>query len=139
MKIPRISLCIILLLAFGCKTVRYTNHSITLGRGGGFTGKYDAYSLKGNGEVFSINAASAGSSPVSLSKKLDKKTVADVFRKAAALSFPNPEFNHPGNMTSYIEYFDGKQTHSIKWGDFKIHPPDSFKTFFDETWNILKN
>ncbi|MEI6765787.1 MAG: hypothetical protein WCM76_09110 [Bacteroidota bacterium] len=139
MKIPRISLCIILLLTFGCKTVRYTNHSITLGRGGGFIGKYDSYTLKGNGEVFSTNAASAGSAPVSLSKKLDKKTVADLFSKAAALQFPNPEFNHPGNMTYYIEYFDGKQTHTIKWGDFNLQPPISFKAFFDETWKTVKN
>jgi hypothetical protein len=122
-----------LLLAACCKTT-VPLRSFSIGKGGGFTGKYDEYLVKSNGEVFTI---SNGQSPV-LFRTFDKEKIRDIFRKFDALHISSITFSHPGNMTSYIRCELDDKTCEIKWGDPKQKPPQNVLDFFEALWSDIR-
>jgi hypothetical protein len=108
--------------------------SFSIGRGGGFTGKYDEYLVKSNGEVYNI---SNGQSPV-LFFTLTKEQATNIFKKLDQLNIPTLNFSHPGNMTSYIRIEANQKNYEIKWGDTKNAPPQNVSDFFELVWSTIR-
>ncbi len=116
-----------------CKTSA-PEQSFTIGRGGGFTGKYDEYLVKNNGEVYKLEKDKA---PV-LFEKIGKKEALDIFAKFKQLNITSIKFSHPGNMTSYISYTSDNKTYEIKWGDSRNLPPQNVQDFFNSVWSAIR-
>ena len=104
------------------------------GQRGGFTGKYDEYLVKSNGEVYNI---SNGQSPV-LFKTFSKEQIKTIFTKFDGLHIPTVNFLHPGNMTSYIRCEMNNKTYEIKWGDARMPPPQNVIDFFESVWSDIR-
>ena len=122
-----------IMLTASCKTTAPLQ-SFSLGKGGGFTGKYDEYLVKSNGEVYNI---SNGQSPV-LFKTFSKDKITDIFRKFDGLNISSVNFSHPGNMTSYIRCEQNNKTWEIKWGDARMPPPQNVLDFFEALWSDIR-
>ncbi len=118
---------------FGCKAVD-TPRSFTIGKGGGFTGKYDTYLVKSDGLVYKTNEGQADE----LIKKIDKKQIALIFKHFDQLNIIEDKFSHPGNMTSFIRYTVDSKSYEIKWGSTNAVPPQKYADFFDEVWKLIR-
>ena len=117
-----------------CKTSE-VQRSFMLGKGGGFTGKYEIFLVKSNGEVFKvINEQPAGEVAV----KIDKKQIAEVFSEFDKLNIAGDSFSYPGNMTYFIRYTDNNKTYEIKWGSPNVAPPHNYVAFFEKTWSLIR-
>lgn len=103
-------------------------------KGGGFTGSYDEYLVKSNGEVYNI---SNGQTPV-LFRTFAKQQIKAIFKQFDQLNITSIEFSHPGNMTSYIRCELNSKTYEIKWGDARFQPPQKVLEFFETTWVTIR-
>lgn len=130
------SICVIILtLTLSCKTSekKFAYSSITFGSGGGFTGKYQDYTLKPDGKLFK-NVA--GAEPVLL-KTLAKKAAGNLFTKAIALKIESIDFNKPANMNKYIIVTTANGEHKINWGGVNA-PNEQIAQLFDELMELAK-
>ncbi len=121
------------MFATSCKTTAPVQ-SFSLGRGGGFTGKYDEYLVKSNGEVYNI---SNGQAP-ELFFTLKKEQITSIFKQFDQLNISSLNFSHPGNITSYLRTEKNSKTFEIKWGDFKNKPPKNVLDFFEFVWSSIR-
>jgi hypothetical protein len=122
-----------IIIVVSCKT-KAPLQSFSIGKGGGFTGKYDEYLVKSNGEVYNISNKQA---PV-LFKTFSKEQIAAIFKKFDLLRIRTLNFSHPGNMTSYIRTETDNKTYEIKWGDAKNTPPQNVLDFFESVWSDIR-
>lgn len=106
---------------------------LIFGNGGGFTGIYTNYELDENGEVFTLLADST-LMPI---KKLRKKQTREIFEQAAKLKITTPEFNHPGNMSSFIKYEAKEALTEYKWGDTNVSVPNEILDLFNKLNTIV--
>jgi hypothetical protein len=133
MKKLNLILFIAIMLTTSCKT-QTPLQSFSIGKGGGFTGKYDEYLVKSSGEVYNI---SNGQSPV-LFKTFSKEQIKAVFKKFDGLHISTVNFSHPSNMTSYIRSEINNKTYEIKWGDAQMPPPQNVLDFFESLWSDIR-
>jgi len=130
----KISLIIIvLLMCNSCKTSK-TYRSFTIGKGGGFTGKYDTYLVKENGSVYKLSETQSEE----LIKNIDKKQISEIFSQFEQLNITEDNFSNPGNMTSFIRYTVDNKTYEIKWGSTSVMPPQKYVDFFNKVWNLIR-
>jgi hypothetical protein len=122
-----------LILTISCKTTAPVQ-SFSMGKGGGFTGKYIEYIVRSNGEVYDI---SNGQKPT-LFKTFNKEQISAIFKKLDQLNIHSLNFSHPGNMTSYIRCESENKTYEIKWGDNKNAPPQNVLDFFESVWSDIR-
>jgi hypothetical protein len=122
-----------IMLSASCKTTT-SQTSFTMGKGGGFTGKYIEYLVKNNGEVYDI---SNGQTPV-LFKTFKKEQISAIFKKFDQLNISTINFSHPGNMTSYLRCEANNKTYEVKWGDTKNTPPKNVLDFFESLWSDIR-
>jgi hypothetical protein len=125
-------LIIILLMCNSCKTSK-TDRSFTIGKGGGFTGKYDIFLVKKSGSVYKVTE----SKTEGLIKEIDKKQISEIFKQFDQLKITEANFSHPGNMTSFIRYQVDNKTYEIKWGSTNVKPPQNYIDFFNKVWNLI--
>jgi hypothetical protein len=121
------------MLTASCKTTTPIQ-SFSIGKGGGFTGKYIEYLLKSNGEVYDI---SNGQAPV-LFYTFKKEQTDIIFQKFEQLNIRSVNFSHPGNMTSYIRMDADGKIYEIKWGDANNPPPQNVQVYFDFVWSSVR-
>jgi hypothetical protein len=121
------------MITASCKTTAPVK-SFSIGKGGGFTGKYDEYLVKSNGEVYNI---SNGQAPT-LFSTFKKDQIAAIFKKFDQLHITTINFSKPGNMTSYIRTEANNKTYEIKWGDSRMPPPQNVQDFFDFVWSSVR-
>ncbi len=134
MKRIKLLSIILLLIMNSCKTTE-ADRSFTIGKGGGFTGKYDVYLVKSNGDVFKV----VKDQPTSeLVIKIDKKQIAEIFKQFDQLNIKEAKFSHPGNINSFIRYQVDSKTYEIKWGSNNEVPPRIYIDFFDKVWNLIR-
>lgn len=125
---------ILLLIMNSCKTTE-PGRTFTIGKGGGFTGKYDVYLVKSNGDVFKV----VKDQPTSeLVIKIDKKQIAEIFKQFDQLNIKEANFSHPGNITSFIRYSADGKIYEIKWGSNNEVPPRIYIDFFEKVWNLIR-
>ncbi|HOY30619.1 MAG TPA: hypothetical protein PKW80_01955 [Bacteroidales bacterium] len=118
---------------YSCNTTK-TSRSFTIGKGGGFTGRYDIYRVCENGSVYLVR----DDMTEELLMKAGKKEIAGIFCQFDKLNITGTTFSHPGNMTSFILYtLDGK-TYEIKWGSPNAKPPQQYVDFFDKVWSLIR-
>ncbi len=122
-----------LLLMVSCKTT-VPERSFSIGKGGGFTGKYDEYLVKSTGEVLNISNKQTPTHFI----QLGKDQIKAIFQGLEKLNIAKMNFSHPGNITSYIRCDINNKTYEIKWGDTKNVPPQMVQDFFNSTWSLIR-
>jgi hypothetical protein len=105
-------LSIATLLVF-CKHTKYTADTmpkaqIRFGRGGGFTGMEQKYTLLSNGQLFD-----GGKTELDSAKKRVAKAC---FKTAEKLGLEKLAYTNPGNTYSFIEVPSGEGFNRISWG-----------------------
>lgn len=122
-----------LVFIVSCRTSAQ-QQSFTIGKGGGFTGKYDEYLVKNTGKIYKISKINAPE----FVRKISKKQTSEIFKLFNKLNIMGTDFSHPGNMNYFIRYeVDGKN-YEIKWGDSRVTPPQNYVDFFDKVWNLIR-
>jgi len=100
---------------------------IVAGSGGGFSGEIIQYYVLSNGSVYRSETLKK---ETSLYKKLSKKDTKSLFKKLKALHLEKIDFNHPGNMSHFIEEHKKGNVHSVKWGDSAMKVPEQVNSFY---------
>lgn len=126
-----IGLLLFSLNAMACKSKEKT---IEFGSGGGFTGAYKEYILLSNGDLFTATNDTVLGEKI---KTLDKATTKQLFEEADKLDPGTWTVNDPGNMTYYLNYFDGKNKMKAKWGGTTTPPSDNLKKFYDHIKSLI--
>ncbi len=120
----------------GCKTQEisfkdYKGPKLIFGKGGGFTGAVDEYTVFPNGQVFLKKNDGA----VTAYAKIKKKKAKKLFKKAIEMDLMKMSYKKPGNMYYYIGYKKDNEFSKSTWGreQHLINEPlDAFfKTFFE--------
>ena len=101
---------------------------VSIGSGGGFTGLTTEYHLFKDGNVYKFNSLENQKVWV---KKLNKKEMKCVFKKLDALHLEDMDYNHPGNISYFIEKRSGEKVNRITWGGSGTTPekPQAFYEF----------
>ncbi len=120
MKFILLSLTILAttILGIACKHPKYAadklpEKQIRWGDGGGFVGKEKSHVLLENGQIFNIDIMGK----ISEAPKTKGKTAKALFKKMESLNLAKMEFNHPGNIYSFLEFKDGDMVSRVVWGD----------------------
>jgi hypothetical protein len=121
-------------MIISCKTAQNIK-SFTIGKGGGFTGRFETYLVQEDGNVYKVNQNNADGVFI----KIDKKQIAEIFKKFEQLTIAEDSFSHPGNISSFIRYQADNKTYEIKWGSPGMKPPQKYADFFDFVWNIIRS
>ncbi len=105
-------LAVAALLVF-CKHTKYTadnlpKEQIRFGKGGGFTGVEESFTLLENGQLFDGKKVALDSA-----KRRIAKTC---FKAIGRLGLEKLDFKHPGNTYSFIEVPAGDGFNRIAWG-----------------------
>lgn len=98
---------------------------LTLTSGGGVTGNATAYKIYPDGRVEKGNGL--GEITYSQSGKLKKSAVKKYFKQTRAFLSANPEFNHPGNLSSSIMLHEDGKERKVTWGDANHPTPDEIR------------
>lgn len=135
--------CSLLIIFAGCKTSKpislesYKGKKLIIGNSGGATGAILTWYILDNGKIYVTK--SIQDEPKEL-KKLPKSTTNSLFEKAQALELSKDEFNHPGNMTYFIEFVSPPApSNKIKWGDNAFNVPEKYLNFYKETLSIIQS
>lgn len=113
----------------------YEKNQVIFGNGGGFTGKWTYYYLLENGELYKNNGFEKTYKQL---KKIDRKKVKEIFNKITEIDFENIKFNHPSNMTYFIEFKNKDKAHRVSWGNVLNPPPIKIKEL-EQLLNSITN
>ena len=149
MKIA-IILGIMVLVFNSCKSHNCTNENnikyqyILIGSGGGGFPTYTGYSISSLGELRTFKSNNSGqyeySEPVTVSKDI----VESAFQSLKNSGFYEENFNHPGNVSYFIQLKDdSSNTKSVTWGSPSHNPSskitDYYKTMNEKFQSTIKN
>ena len=104
------------------------------GSGGGFSGQVIQYYIFSTGDVYRTKSLSKEST---LFMTLSKKQTKNIFKKLKALQLEKMDFNHPGNMTYFIEQHKKENVHTVKWGDNAAQVPSNVSAFYKELMDTI--
>jgi hypothetical protein len=142
MKIILISLAlaaVALLLLFCKHQPKFTadnlpQQQLRWGNGGGYAGRETTYTLLSNGQVFKQELKDTLAETV----KTRRKTAAAIYKTAESLNLAKLEFEHPGNIYSFLEWQDGDVVQRISWGDPAIPVNADIKSLYGQLNALLK-
>lgn len=106
---------------------------ILFGKGGGFTGKYDDYFLSKDGGIYKKDNSTK---TFALMFDLSKKETKNIFNEITANKLFEVGFNHPYNMSCYLEIVKGSVSNRIVWGDAKNPPPSAVIAIFNKLMSL---
>jgi hypothetical protein len=134
-------------LFIGCKNAKEVSSSTTsvqkkeieikycFGKGGGFTGVYEEYSLSETGKIYKRDFSYGRDvylgqlTPIELELFLEK---------TAQLSLEGVIINEPGNISTYIEIREGTLSiNKLVWGAQLYYPPNEIADFHKEMFDKL--
>lgn len=107
------------LIAGNCKSKQYAadklpEKQIRFGKGGGFFGREVRYTLLENGQLFQDGLGITNG----LKEIADGKSAKALFKAAKSAGLERLQFQHPGNVYSFIEFPSGDgQFNRVVWGD----------------------
>ncbi len=104
------------------------------GNGGGIVGKQTTYTLLNNGQIFKQELQGSLTETV----KTKRKIATAIFKTAALLNFSKIEFEHPGNIYSFLEWQDGDVVQRITWGDPAFPVDAGIKVLYVQLNELLK-
>lgn len=107
-----------------------------VGEGGGFTGLYEQYKIKQNGD---IEAYDFNTEAYTLIKKVKESDVEVFFTQIEELNLAEVEVNIPGNMSQYIEInYNGIDEHIITWELGSRSIDADVQAFFKESFSFCE-
>lgn len=109
--------------------------SFILGSGGGITGAYIIYKIHNTGK---IELQNDDSKTFDYLKTIPADSAAYCFAALDNLNIENYAFNHPHNMTYFIEIGSGKDSNKIKWGDINHPIRKDIDVFFKRTRKMIR-
>ena len=115
-------------------TTTQPERSLILGSGGGFTGAYIIYKIYNTGK---IEIQNDDSKSFDYLKSIPADSAAYCFSALDELNIENYGFNHPHNMTYFIEIGSGKDANEIKWGDINHPIRKDIDIFFKRTLKMI--
>jgi len=136
--------CILLavLIIYSCKSQKINNQQIDnsnkeetkntffiIGSGGGFTGKYNHFKVHNSGKVEKLSDETKIYESYS---KIEKYLIANYFKELEALNIGEMDYDHPGNMTFFIQVVYDSKLHTIKWGDIKYQVNNRVELFYEK-------
>jgi hypothetical protein len=104
------------------------------GSSGGFSGQVTRYYFLSDGNVYRTESLMKKDS---LIRHLTKKETKTVFKKLKALHLEKTEFNHPGNMTYFIEQNKKGKVSTVKWGDSTKETPADISAFYKYIMDLI--
>lgn len=108
-----------LIVFSACSSARFTADSLPkrqllFGSGGGFVGKYTSNVLLENGQIFQKESVGG---QFEEQKGIRKRKARAFFQAAEELELGAMDFNHPGNLSSFLEFQTDSTTARVTWGD----------------------
>lgn len=100
-----------------------------IGSGGGFTGKYNQFKVYDTGKVKKLNEATETYETYT---EIEKELITDYFTELEALNISERKFDHPGNMTFFIQVMLENELHTIKWGDIKYPINNAIELYYEK-------
>lgn len=139
---PILSLTLLVLVA-GCASRSQSSHGakdqIVLSSGGGFSGMYTGYTIRGDGQVLRWEIPPGGTDvPPRHIFTLSPDSTDDCFGQLEAMQFRTISFNSPGNMTYSVEQKRGDSSHIVRWGDERSRPPAAVTTFYSSMMEMIQ-
>ena len=111
-----------------------TNDYFIFGSGGGFTGKYTEYRMHQNGLIEKMDLDNERYAELA---KVNKKDLQPFFHQLHQLNLLDMEYDHPGNMTWYIEVHNEEKRNRVRWGDYKMPPQPELDAFFKKVHDYV--
>jgi hypothetical protein len=137
------TLLLLFFTAFSCTSQKqvsspdeWKGNFIRFGKGGGFTGVSDVYVLLENGQLF---AKQGWSNSFKKLESVNKKTAADVFKQAAAISFPSSDVNEPGNLFKELQIVLKGKKINLVWSDGNPSINQEFNALHQKLFSLIKN
>jgi hypothetical protein len=110
---------------------------IVIGNGGGFTGSVTAYKIASNGEIF--KGSGLVEIKYTLCAKLKKSKAKKIIQQASAEILATQEFNHPGNVYTFLAVEDGKENKRLTWGHNTTPAPEKILTLHAEIMKTISS
>jgi hypothetical protein len=112
----------------------YKGKIMVVGKGGGFTGAYDEFSILENGQVYKYSTITK--------KRLllgnMKKNFADqIFNNYELLKIGEKNINAPGNMNYFIEFKNGDNNLKSIWSDQKDESTSELMLYYKTVMNYI--
>ncbi|MFN0036533.1 MAG: hypothetical protein ACKVUS_15820 [Saprospiraceae bacterium] len=126
-------------LWFACKHPKYAaeklpEKQLRWGNGGGIVGKEKSHILLDNGQIFSRDILGN----LSEASKAKSKKAKALFKTVETLGLAKMEFDHPGNLYSFLEWQEGDMVSRVVWGDKNFPVGKSVEDLFGELNGLLK-
>lgn len=103
------------------------------GYGGGFAGQETSFVLLENGQIFRRNGTGLALQEVKGTKAKTAKGLFSTFDR----DLKKYDFNHPGNVYSYVETQEGSNIRRIAWGDDRFPVDQKAKDFFNQINSLV--
>ena len=115
----------VIVILFLSQEARAQDQVVVIGSGGGFSGAVTAYKITSKGEVLK------GSGVVEIKytecAKIKKSTAKKIIDNTSREALLVKEFNHPGNMYSFLSIENGKEQTRLTWGDNNTPAPEKIR------------
>ena len=107
---------------------------ISWGTGGGFVGKESGHILLENGQIFNRDVMGK----LTEAPKTKGKKAKALFKTMETLGLSAMDFNHPGNMYSFLEFQDGDAVSRAVWGDKNVPVGKPVEDFYRALNELLQ-
>ncbi len=119
-------------LIWQCKSTKFSAEKlpetqIRWGHSGGFTGKAVTFILLENGQIFKNQSLDSSTTELPAVKS---KIAAGMFSSAKTLELAKIQFDHPGNMSHFLEIWDATGKTRIVWGSSEHQPEQKVLDFY---------
>ena len=142
MQLKIITLALIVLLSFSCKTTQtsytpdnFEGSMLTFGTEGGFAGTTSEYYIFENGQFFNFESRQGVAHELG---KIEKSVVNQIFDNYTKLGISEMKINDPGNLSYYIKMKSEDGEKIAKWGGMNDETPPILKTYFKNLGQIAK-
>jgi len=112
----------------------YKGKMIVIGKGGGFSGAYDEFSILENGQVYKYNTITKERL---LLGRMKKNFSEQVFNNYKLLKIGEKGNNAPGNMNYFIEFKNGENSLKSIWSDQKDESTREMVLFYKTVMNYI--
>lgn len=135
-----LSFLLLLVVATSCCTYKitpdhYKGGQLVFGKGGGFTGRYEYFTLLQNGNIFAKNGAD---SSWKLARVIGSQKAKSIFELATNSNIATEQLNTPGNMTYFIDWKSKKGTTQLKWGGGDAKLSQAAKDLYSQLYQLVK-
>ena len=104
------------------RTGEHAGSSIRIGSGGGFSGIFSGFLFNADGSVYKWKIG-PGEFKENELLFTERDSVTRFFSMLEEIGFTSYMFDHPGNMTRFMELAGSDSLHTIRWGEPGVAPP----------------